>query len=266
MVFTILIPSGVPEIVEAGEKPLVILNNDLPTLSSQAVKIFDQATGQVLFAKNAEEVLPIASITKLFTAYSVLKTLPLTAEYEVTESDVAAYGRAGRLASGQVYSVRELLFPLLLESSNDAAAVYERETNDEVVRNAQELLEGLGVKDTTLVDASGLSPRNLSTASDIALASSLIYVDEPHLFDITRLKSQGGRYVSWANNDPVIGPDFKGGKHGYTDAAGRTIVAFFEEEVEGTSKNIGYVLLGSADLAEDIKKAREFIKESVRLQ
>ncbi len=224
---------------------------DFPNLSAEAYEVFDVATGEVIFAANENKELPIASVTKLFTAAAVLNSAEADKEILIDSVAVATEGRAGKLEIGQVYTPRELLFPLLLESSNDAATAI------------AEVVQPINLADKTMADASGLSDRNVSTAAELAFEARKIYQTKPHIFDITTLKQYVGEYTGWINNSPVINLNgYKGGKHGYTEAANHTLIAFFAEPgLNG--REIGYVLLGSNDLLTDIKELRSIVESSV---
>jgi D-alanyl-D-alanine carboxypeptidase len=237
-----------------------------PELSAEAFAVFDPETGKVIAASNSDTVLPIASVTKLLTAATVLRTVDAATSYTVEEVDVAAHGRAGRLTSGETYDAYELLFPLLLESSNDAAAVYERATGRDIVRRMNGYAKELGAHTLVVADASGLSDANRASVRDLVSLASVLYTKEPHVFDISRLSKRAGPYVGWSNNSPVLDATYRGGKHGFTEAAGRTLVAMFAESFTSGEKTVGYVLLGSDDLKADMKLLREYVAASVTLK
>lgn len=232
-------------------------------VSAQAFAIFDVESGEVLLAENTDAVLPIASVTKLITAATLVKNTDLTETGTVTMADVLTLGEAGQLTAGDVYSYRDLLFPLLLESSNDAAAFFERETKGEVVKEMNQLAAALGMEETSFTDASGLNDSNVSTVADLMTFLTYLVEEEPYVLDITTLKQYVGPYSGHLNNNPVIGSDYQGGKHGYTVAANRTLVALFEEDFGEDKRTLGYVLLGSEDLAADTTKLRNFVAKEV---
>lgn len=231
----------------------VIKTAEASSVSARSYVVFDVTTGEILLEKNADQELPIASVTKLFTAAAALE-LPLEAEVIVSAADVATEGRAGKLAAGDEYTVHELLFPLLLESSNDAAAALAHMTGQ------------VAVGSHPLADTSGLSDANIASAEELAGAVRELYLTKPHLFDITKLSQKVGEYTGWVNNSPVYDlPGYRGGKHGYTTAAGRTLAAVFAEDaLEG--RQIGYIILGSADVRHDTEVLRQSVEEFVRLQ
>ncbi len=222
-------------------------------VTATAYSVIDMETGKIVFSHNAEKVLPIASVTKLFTAAVVQEASPEVAVI-ITAEDVATEGRAGKLEVGQTYQAQQLLFPLLLESSNDAATALERSVGPA-------LLDGV-----PLADASGLSANNRASATALASELRSLYLSQRHIFDITRLKQYVGEYTGWVNNSPVHDlPGYQGGKHGYTAAAGKTLAAVFQETTV-SDREFGYVILGSQDLRADTLALREAVAESVSFQ
>lgn len=230
-----------------------------------AFVVFDVESGEVLLEKQALSVLPIASVTKLFTAAALIDE-DLSASTTISYQDVWAEEEFGKLHAGEEYVLRELLFPLLLESSNDAAAHFERVTKGEVITTMNQLASEAGLQNTVLADASGLSSQNVSTASDLARFLSYLYQNEPHVLDITTLRQYVGPYTGWLNNSPVLSKDYAGGKHGYTEAAQKTGAVLFNETISDAPRTIGYVVLGSQNLARDVALLRDFIHTNVRYQ
>lgn len=245
--------SSSPSVLEVYRPALVVDLQDPIVVSAKAYSVIDIETGEVLFSHNADQELPIASVTKLFTA-AALDAVPQEEEVIITAADVATEGRAGKLEVGQSYSVRELMFPLLLESSNDAAATLER------------TIGHVTLAGKTLADASGLSSANQASAAVVAAQMREVYLSHPHVFDVTKLKQYIGSYTGWVNNSPVRDlSGYQGGKHGYTEAAGKTLAAVFTEPALGERK-LGYVILGSKDIKADTIALREAVSHSVRVE
>ncbi len=249
------------------EEPVFIVKKDTELLLPEAAfRIFDVETGEVLVEQNADAVLPIASVTKLVAASALMKNDILKEEGVVTAADVAADGRAGKLVPGNQYTYRELLFPLLLESSNDAAAVFMRATKGEVLKDMGALALKLQMKETVFADVSGLSDKNVSSVSDLGKFLTYLAKEDKRTLDITRLEQYVGPHTGWINNSPVKDKSYRGGKHGYTLAANRTLVALFAEEFESESRVLGYIILGSGDLASDTALLRTFTSKAVTYQ
>jgi D-alanyl-D-alanine carboxypeptidase len=234
-----------------------------PKVAAKAYAVFDLETGEILAESNIDTVLPIASITKLFTASVINQSYKHDDMIEMTNSDIAAEGGAGKLSSGQEFTYHDLLFPLLLESSNDAAAAFERVTSGEVVSKMNTLARSAGARETQFADASGLSNRNLSTARDLVTFLKYLNQNDKHILDITSLEKYIGPHTGWMNNSPIISDDYQGGKHGYTGAANRTIAALFEETFGNEKRTLGYIILGSSDLKKDMRNMRSFLATEV---
>jgi D-alanyl-D-alanine endopeptidase (penicillin-binding protein 7) len=246
--------------------PTLSVSGEPGAVTASAYAVFVVESGTILASANTAEVLPIASVTKLATAAAIMQSPDIETETTITYTDLLAEGRAGKLEIGEKHTLRGLLFPLLLESSNDAAAVYERVTSNGVITDMNNFAKGAGMLQTNFTDASGLSDTNVSTVSDLVTFTRHLVSKYPAVLDITRLKAYVGPYTGLINNSPVIERGYQGGKHGYTYAAGRTLVAVFEEPLEGGSVSIGYVILGSDNLAADTETLRAFVRDSVRFE
>ena len=236
-------------------------------VDAKSFLVFDMETGTEIASKKSTEVLPIASVTKLFTAASFYENADLDATTTITWSDVNTEGRAGKLHAYEKYKSRELLFPLLLESSNDAASAMLR-TEPTLLDAMQTYAEVAGLSQTHFEDTSGLSDKNVSNAYELFLLTRKLYFERPHIFDITQLPQYIGTHTGWVNNDPLLEHEgFKGGKHGFTYEANRTGVFLFDETLTGGQKRIfGYVVLGSDDLVTDVEALRTRIRENVRFE
>ncbi|HKY02969.1 MAG TPA: D-alanyl-D-alanine endopeptidase [Burkholderiales bacterium] len=142
-------------------------------LKSSAVLVLDDQTGEVLFSRNTDAILPIASITKLMTAMVTLDAgLPLDETISVTHEDVDTLkGTGSRLRVGTELSRDDLLKLALMASENRAASAlagaYPGGRNAFVqAMNAK--ARQLGMKGTYYVEPTGLSSSNVSTAEDLA--------------------------------------------------------------------------------------------------
>lgn len=254
------------EYISAGSPKLTVSTEELPTLTASSVVAIDLKTKTVVASKEPDKVLPIASITKLFTALAVTRTFAMDEVATVSPYDVWSPEPFGKLQIGEEYTHRELLFPLLLESSNDAAALFERVSDDAVIDEMNKVASEIGLLNTKFSDASGLASSNVSTASEVATYLSYLSANEPHILDITRLPQYVGPYTGWLNNSPVFGDDYEGGKHGYTIEAGRTLGAIFSLPIGETNRDFVLVVLGSKDIVSDTKSLKTFLVNNVRFE
>lgn len=219
-------------------------------LTTDTWGIFDLKTGAILDGKNLDEVRPIASVSKLFTALAVMKSAKQNDAFTITASDVNTEGQSGKLHYGEMVTPYTLLFPLLIESSNDAATAIARYLGDEFSTTVTDARESLMLTHTNISEPSGLSSDDTSSVRDLARAFAYIANAHPHILDITRLKMYVALHTGYINNNPAVEFDsYIGGKHGYTPDAGKTFVGAFHT----SNTDLGLVLLGSSDLKHDIE-------------
>ena len=216
--------------------------------------------------------MPIASISKLFTVLAAFDNFDHYKELSISRTAVDTEGVGGDLVPGDILAVQEFVFPLLLESSNDAAmalAEYVGERRFVDLMNTK--VSSIGLKQTHFEDASGLSPKNTSTALDLIRLARYLYISKQHVLDVTTLRtkalpaSESHHAYQWKNISQFLDtPGHIGSKSGFTGAAGETLVAVFNLKMtEFEGRPIGIVLLGSTDRKKDADLIRTYISESV---
>ncbi len=204
-------------------------------LQSSAVLVQDQATGAILFEKNAGAVLPIASITKLMTAMVVLDATPdLKETLAVAEDDVdLVKGTRSRLKVGTHLEREEMLRLALMSSENRAASALSRHYpggREAFVAAMNRKAQALGLADTRFQDATGLTAANVSSPRDLAKM-----VDAAHQYPLIRefsTTSEGefsiaGRSQQFRNTNTLVkSPAWEIGlsKTGYINEAGKCLV------------------------------------------
>jgi serine-type D-Ala-D-Ala endopeptidase (penicillin-binding protein 7) len=227
----------------------------LPNIQSYSAIIIDLDTGEVLYEKNADQVRPIASTSKIFTAMAVRKAgIDLEAATEMTEYD-RAYGARGarsRLLVGRAFRNLDLLRALLIASDNRAATALARAiglTTEQLVARMNEVARELGLERTRLVDPSGLNG-NDSTARELAVAFQASLRD-PLLAELlgtpeVEIQSSDERAVTigYRNTNRSLHSATHrvfAGKTGYTTPALYCLLIAAEVE----SRKLGMVFLGS---------------------
>jgi len=145
-----------------------------PNVISHAAIVFDQATGRPLFAKNAEMIVPIASITKLMTAMIVLdakQNLDEPVMIDSADIDTLKNSRS-RLPVGTAFRREDLMRLALMASDNRAASALGR-TYPGGMSAAVEAMNAkarsIGLQSTHFVDPTGLAPGNVASAQDLAM-------------------------------------------------------------------------------------------------
>lgn len=142
-------------------------------ISAPSAVLFDCKSKQVLFAKNADAVLPFASTTKIMTAIVVLEHAGLQDIVTTSRSAVAVEGTRIYLASGEQKTVEQLLYAALLNSANDAAFALAEHVGggsvDTFVQMMNNTAKQIGANNTFFCNPTGLDqPGHCSTASDLA--------------------------------------------------------------------------------------------------
>lgn len=144
-----------------------------PEISAESAILIDMKTGEVLYEKNADKVLEPASIAKVLTALLTIENLDL--EDTVTIRDnLNVPGNGMNLLAGETLTIKDLLYGMLVHSSNDAAVVLAEQladTKEEFNQMAELWAEGAGATNTNVTTPNGLNDvkGNVTTARDLAL-------------------------------------------------------------------------------------------------
>jgi len=215
-----------------------------------------------------EEQVPIASITKLVTALVATEYIDLEKKIVVTKEMIVPTSKP-RLKVGEAISVFQLLYPMLLESSNEAATALSRHFGEKYFINLMnEKAEALGMHKTHFADSSGKSAENVSSAEDLFVLAKYLYNNRSFILNMSAgnlSKSvYGSSMFSDLENFNVFAgePEFVGGKIGLNNEAKSTIFSIFEIEIEGEKRPIAIVVLGSDDAGRDAKTILEYVKTS----
>jgi D-alanyl-D-alanine carboxypeptidase (penicillin-binding protein 5/6) len=240
----------------------------VPNLAANSYLVGDIETGEIIFSKNENKVLPIASITKLMTAVVADESIGLSKEVRVTESAISTYGEQGKLLEGETYTIDEILYPLLLESSNDAAEVIaESAIRNTFINSMNQKSREVEMYNTHFGDPSGLSPQNISTVSDLFKMLQYIEKYREYIFEITAKKRYELGKKVWFNNSKFRSDDdYYGGKNGYTDIAWKTQVTIFDMDISGEAKKIAFIILKTDDIEGDIYGLKRYVERHVSFE
>lgn len=238
------------------------------SLSAASALAADLETGQILFEKERSRVHPVASVTKLMTGLVALETINRFKLLTVTGEAVEAFGDSAGFVAGEAFRSEDLLYPLILVSSNDAAAVYEQQSW-RLVGAMNEKANAIGLTRTYFVDASGMSAGNVSTTEDLFRLLRYISRHKKPLFDLSglaeyTLASQNVRRVHhWTNlNWPNGDSRFIGGKSGFTRDALETMAGVFNVRFsEYGDRPVAMVVLGSRDRLGDVRDLIGYLEE-----
>ena len=163
------------------------------TISSEGAVLLDGDTGQVLYSKNGDTQFYPASTTKVLTALIVLENTKLDDKVTIGVNPPYADGSAIGLKTGEVFTVKELLLGLLLESGNDCAEALAEHVSGSIENFAvlmNKKAKELGATNSNFKNPSGLPDKeHLTTAHDLSLIMKGA-INNPDFIDICRTRSQ----------------------------------------------------------------------------
>ena len=199
-------------------------------VSARKAIVLDALTGRVLYEKNADDRSLIASTTKIMTALVVCQQCNVLDRVKIPAEAVGVEGSSMYLKEGEVLTVQELLYGLMLHSGNDAAvalAIYCGGTVEGFAELMNDKARALGLENTHFVNPNGLdAPGHYSTARDLAVLAAYAMSDPVFAQTVsTKQIKCGDRYLT--NHNKLLwrveGAD--GVKTGFTKAAGRILVS-----------------------------------------
>ncbi len=232
---------------------------------AQSAIVYDINSGETLFEKNADIRLPLASITKLFTALVAEENIGGSTSITITKEDLKTEGDSG-LIVGDIWRERDLSDFMLAMSSNDAATSLANKLGKDVfMSKMNHLAKVLGLSSTRLFNESGLDISETragaySSARDIANLLTYINFIKPELLEATRFAkfsslSLTNKEYKTINTNKIVYkiPGLIGGKTGFTDLSGGNLAVIFDA---GIGRPIVVVVLGSTkeDRFDDVLK------------
>jgi len=224
------------------EADLINFNTEAEMLTLAADKAYVQSFNNraVLYSKKADEVQPIASITKLMTALVFLDYNPGWEEvYTITKEDNIEGGRLN-LFLGERVKIKDILATSLIASDNGATLALVNASGlsqDEFVAQMNFKASALGLKQTKFFDPTGLNDANVSTAREVAFFAKEV-LSRPEIEKLVKLKeynfiTENGREKKIESTNYLLFDDSEnnfsvvGAKTGYTDKAGYCFVGLF---------------------------------------
>ena len=209
---------------------VLILPGEAYAVSAEKAYSLDAVSGRVLFDKNADSRSLIASTTKIMTALVVCERCNVLDRMRIPKEAVGIEGSSMYLREGEVLTIQELLYGLMLSSGNDAAvalAICCGGTVEGFVELMNDKARLLGLRNTHFENPNGLdSPGHYSSARDLAVLAA--YAMENPIFAKTvsaKTVTAGQRYLRNHNKLLWMVDGADGVKTGYTKAAGRALVS-----------------------------------------
>lgn len=222
-------------------------------LQAKAAYVFDIKNQKVLFAKNANDILPLASIAKIMTADVASELISPTSTITINGTDLAQDGDSG-LFLNERWTFKKLLDFTLAVSSNDGAFALASTASPDFINKMNEKAKMLGLSSMQFYNPTGLDESltksgAYGSASDVAKLFAYTLQNHPEVFGATRYasfttSSLDGLKHTAINTDEEINniPGIIGSKTGYTDMAGGNLAVVYDA---GVNYPIVVVVLGS---------------------
>jgi D-alanyl-D-alanine endopeptidase (penicillin-binding protein 7) len=256
-------------------------NNDDINLKVKAAIALNENTGEVIWEKNADLSLPLASLTKLVFAKVFMDTKPdfdrtvvyLTQDEKYNQSFVDDGGAIAKLkvVNGEEMTVRDLLYSALVGSANNAVESLVRASGlerGEFIRRMNKYVQEVGAESTYFVEPSGLSPKNVSSVNDYALITQAVLKNG----NIKKISTTGvyefyttntKKYHRLVNTNKLITGNkynITGSKTGYLVEAGYCLMS----RVSEGGKNIIVVTFGAINRSTSFHETEKLIKYSLK--
>lgn len=243
--------------------------------SAFCVKINSKGEQKIIFEKNSNDIMGIASLSKLATAFIVFKYpeyYNFSKFITISEQAIEQEEIIGELTMGEKISIKDLTHIMLMESSNDAAFALSEEIGSDNTADAfvflmnSEIKENIGLENTKFINPTGLDPDelnasiNVSTSQDLAILSSFILREYPEIFEISSklshsvLLNTGKTHHIAINRNKLLDPDSEfcvndsewqkkipyiiGGKTGFTNTAGGSMILILKNKKQEYYINI----------------------------
>ena len=212
-------------------QPKAVVNSD--GISALAYIAANLDTGQVYVERNSTKVLPVASMSKLVTAFAATDILDASTSITISKMAADVPPDGSGIREGEVYSLQEILYPLLLDSSNIAAEALASSTmqRSKFLALMSSYAWEIGMSSAYFADPSGVSPHNAASASDLLALSKYLYKFRPDILALTRTymyevstTTEHDSHVFVSTHPFVNDVNFIGGKTGRTPEAGDTML------------------------------------------
>ena len=237
----------IPEKINESGTPVKPVG--VPGVTARAYLVGNVKTGKIYLEKNSSRVMPVASMSKLVTAFVATDMFSPTTTVTVTEQSMAVPPDGSNLKPGEHFSLEEILNPLLLNSSNVAAEAIASTTNRAAfMEMMRSYAWEVGMPHSFFADPSGINPQNAASAQDLFGLAKYLMFFRPDILALTHVASSTiatttdhGSHTISSTHPFVKDPRFIGGKTGRTEEAGETMMTILNLN----GQPIVFVILGS---------------------
>lgn len=251
----------IPESASVGKLPL----------SAKSALSYDVSTDKLLYAKDIDEKLPIASLTKIMTAVVALENMNLTDKIVISQRAASIGEDSMGLSAGEKFSLDDLLYGLVLKSGNDAAEAIAQGNEfgrADFLHLMNKKAEDLGLTNTRFTNPTGLQGdgNQYSTAKELLVLThyalekpEFAKVAATYEYDITKTPEHNAYTLYNETNLLTTYPGVKGVKTGYTDEAGLCLITYLEYK----NHRIIAILLNSTNRRAEMAELLDFSLKSL---
>lgn len=266
----------------ANDTPVLVIdkeNDDLeyrslrksrfPEISAQSYLVADLGSGFIFAKKYEEEQLPVGSLAKLMLAVVLSENTDLESSILIRPRMIVENDSAAQLEAGKRFSLASLFYPLLVESSDDAAEILvsylDKKTSIALMNEKTKMIM---MEKTDFVDIKNSELKNVSSAKDLFYLTRYILVNQPLIFNISRgevvVPFQKLPFTGLKNKNLFFADSsFIGGKANNALASGSSGIFVFKFTLaDGSRRNVAIILLGANNLEGQVLEIINWLKEN----
>jgi D-alanyl-D-alanine carboxypeptidase len=246
------------------------VSGDPISVTARAYFVADLDSSKIYLEKNSRTVLPVASMSKLITAFVATEIIDDDTLITISEENASLPPDTSNLTAGEQLPLKTILYPLLLTSSNVAAEALASATNRaDFLEAMSSYAWEVGMPSSFFADASGLSPQNAASARDMFALAKYLHKSRQDILSITRTPmssvattSEHGAHTFLSTHPFVNDPNFLGGKTGRTPEAGETMITLMQV----SNRPLAIIVLGSqyGNREADTRALIEAVKKVIR--
>jgi len=273
-VFSGSISGSIEDITLIKERPPYrnseVQDINIDVQSAISVAVDQDNNNKVLFKKDEQKKLSVASISKLMTAVIVLDNIELSQKVEISKEVQKLGGDREPLKAGESFFAKDLLYAMLIGSDNSAAGAFSELIGEErFIELMNGKAEEIGLFDTSFLNPTGLSLDNFSTSKDLSKLAQYLFKEYPLILKITTtpefdLYTADGKVLhKITNTDKLLkeSSDFQeriiGSKTGETRTAGECLLLVLKAKDD--KSYIINIILNSKDRFGDTKKIIDWL-------
>lgn len=242
-------------------------------LTAVSALSYDTTTNQVIYAKNIESRLPIASLTKIMTAIVALEKMDVNQEITVSKSAAEIGESSMGLSEGEKLQLKDLMYGLILNSGNDAAEAIAQASEfgrEGYVHIMNKKAEDMGLSNTRFTNTSGLQGdgEQYSTAKELLVITryalqnpTFAEIAATYQHDIPETPTNKAYTLYNETNLLTTYPGVKGVKTGFTDEAGMCLVTYLDYQ----GHKIIAVILNSQNRRQEMKDLLDYSLASLNI-